>query len=94
MGCLTKEEAKAKQDEITKHGFKLGWWYGTDCKQCCGVYPKFMKTAGFDDKCYYECEVCGKKTDLYEMPWQAEKAWNEDRIHYDNETISLFEVEE
>ena len=38
---MTREEAKAKQDEIEASGFNLGYWYGTGCKKCCGVYPKF-----------------------------------------------------
>lgn len=76
---MTATEAKANQDRIeSRYGLGgLGWWYGTKCKKCCGVYPKFM-TKATDSPCnaYYECEVCGKKTDLYTMPWLAEEAWN------------------
>lgn len=73
---MTKEEAKANQDEIAKRS-KLGWWYGTRCKPCCGVYPKLMfegNTASQD--CYYQCEVCGKRTAPAVMPWVAEGLWN------------------
>ena len=78
---MTKEEAKAKQDRIVEQGFKLSWWYGTNCKKCCGVFPKFC-TEGDPaaDKCFFECEVCGKRTEGFMMPWQAEKAWNNDEV--------------
>ena len=73
---MTREEAKANQDRIAKN-YKLSYWYGTDCEKCCGVYPKFCK--GYingHDMCYYECEVCGKRTNLCEMPWIARDEWN------------------
>ena len=72
---MTAEQAKANQDELAKH-YRLSYWYGTNCKKCCGVYPKFRTTNGFDSKCFYECEVCGTRTDLFPMPWLAERAWN------------------
>lgn len=75
---MTKEEAKANQDRIAK-GYDLGYWYGTNCEKCCGVFPKFRTFGdlGGWTRCYYECEVCGKRTDKFEMPHQAEKAWND-----------------
>lgn len=72
---MTAEQAKANQDELAKH-YDLSYWYGTNCRKCCGVYPKFRTTNGFDSKCFYECEVCGARTDLFSMPWLAERAWN------------------
>ena len=75
---MTAEQAKANQDRIAKR-FNLGWWYGTGCKKCCDVYPKFMTTEGMNHKCYFQCEVCGKRTKEYEMPWVAEEAWNNDK---------------
>lgn len=72
---MTREEAAAHQAELAKH-FKLSYWYGTKCKKCCGVFPKFRTTPGFDSKCYYECEVCGTRTEAVSMPWIAEEAWN------------------
>ena len=72
---MTAEQAKANQNRIAKH-FNLGWWYGTRCKKCCGVYPKLMTTDRLDHKCYYQCEVCGKRTKEHEMPLVAEEAWN------------------
>lgn len=75
---MTEAEAKANQDRIAKH-FNLGWWYGTRCKKCCGVYPKLEHT---DDllKCFYECEVCHKRTAPAKMPWIAEEAWNNGEV--------------
>lgn len=72
---MTAQEAKAKQDELAKY-FNLGFWYGTNCAPCCGVYPKFMTTSGMDTMCWYECEVCGKRTEKKAMPWIARNAWN------------------
>lgn len=84
---MTAEEAKRNQDEIAKH-FNLGWWYGTGCKKCCGVYPKF-KTGGIQNLgCWYECEVCGRKTEPLSMPWIAEKEWNAGNVN--EPQLSLF----
>ena len=73
---MTKEEAKQNQDRIAEH-FDLGFWYGTNCEKCCGVFPKLITgIGGYADQCRYECEVCGKKTEAYDMPWIAGEAWN------------------
>lgn len=73
---MTMAEAKANQERIAQH-YNLGWWYGTRCAKCCGVYPKFMRRETFDPKAaYYQCEVCGRRTEYYTMPWLAEEAWN------------------
>ena len=86
---MTREDALANQQEIVARGYRLEHWYGTWCKKCCGVYPKFMKVNTQNPKdCYYECEVCGRRTDLYTMPWLARDAWNSDNI-LENQ-ISLF----
>lgn len=84
---MTAEEAKRNQDEIAKH-YNLGWWYGTGCKKCCGVYPKFRTTEGNNCMCWYECEVCGTKTELQSMPWIAEREWNAG--HFVQKQMSLF----
>lgn len=87
---MTEQQAKANQGRIAEH-YNLGWWYGVRCKKCCEVYPKFMTTDTTREKCYYECEVCHKKTKLFDMPWQAEEAWNNDE--YDETVLrqlSLF----
>lgn len=86
---MTADEAKKQQDEISKH-WTLGFWYGTNCEKCCGVYPKLMSTNGFDDKCYYQCEVCGKRTEAMQMPWLSRDAWNRHEYCYDDEQPSLF----
>lgn len=79
---MTAAEAKANQDRIVADGYELGWWYGTGCKKCCGVYPKFMTRNTEDTRsAYYECEVCGKRTkEYFTMPWLAEEAWNRDEV--------------
>ena len=73
---MTAEEAKKHQDQIAADGWDLGFWYGTSCEKCCGVYPKLITGIMPNDLCRYECEVCGKKTEAYSMPWLAEEAWN------------------
>ena len=88
---MTAEEAKAKQDRIAQN-YELGWWYGTRCEKCCGVYPKFMVKDTQDPKnAYYQCEVCGKKTKPYTMPWLAEEAWNNHEYESDYLQMSLWE---
>ena len=73
---MTREDALKHQEELETHGYKLGWWYGVRCEKCCGVYPKLTIGIGTEDLCRYECEVCGKRTKPYRMPWEAEEAWN------------------
>lgn len=72
---MTAEEAKAEQEKLAKH-YRLSYWFGVNCIPCCGVFPKFM--ASFDNNalCWYECPVCGKRTERKAMPWLAEKDWN------------------
>ena len=76
---MTREEAIAHQAELAEH-FNLSYWYGTRCKKCCGVFPKFKTSLGFDSKCWYECEVCGTRTAAVSMPWIAEEAWNKGEL--------------
>lgn len=72
----TAEDEKRKQDNLAKH-FNLGFWYGTDCKKCCGVFPKFETSYGFElDNCWYECQVCHRKSKRASMPWIAREDWN------------------
>lgn len=90
-GYMTAEEAKANQDRIAEH-HDLGHWYGTRCEKCCGVYPKFRTKDTFDPQnAYYECEVCGKRTKLYTMPWLAEQAWNNHEYESDHIQMTLGE---
>jgi hypothetical protein len=77
---MTQQEAIEEQQrlELIYGKEKLGWWFGTRCEKCCGVYPRFQ-TRNTNDKyhnAYYKCDVCGKQTDYYGMPSQAEEAWN------------------
>ena len=72
---MTREDAIKNQAELAKH-FNLGYWYGTGCKKCCDVYPKFHSSDGFDSYCWFECEVCGTRTEKAIMPWIAQEEWN------------------
>ena len=73
---MTREEAKANQDRLEAEGYYLGFWYGTWCDKCCGVYPIIRILIGPEDLCRYECEVCGKRTKAVSMPWIARDLWN------------------
>lgn len=84
---MTKEEAKENQDRLSKD-YNLSFWYGTNCEKCCDVYPK-LDTEG-NETCadvFYVCEVCGKRTKGYVMPWLAKEAWN--RHEYKDEETQL-----
>ena len=73
---MTIEEAKAKQEKIAQD-FNLSYWYGTWCDKCCEVYPKAEVEGNISNQdFYYICEVCGKRTRGYKMPWLARDAWN------------------
>ena len=84
---MTKEEAIAEQERIGKH-FNLAWWFGVHCKKCCGVYPRFEASNGFDLAVWYQCPVCGKKSTKHGMPWLAERAWN--KGEYETAQIGWF----
>ena len=87
---MTIEEARRNQDRLLSDGFSISFWYGTRCEKCCGVFPKAMKKDGNDPKdFYYQCEVCGKRTDTYTMPHLAEKAWNEHRYKEEYHQLSF-----
>lgn len=91
---MTEEQAKANQDRIAKQ-YELGWWYGTRCRKCCGVQPKYMSKDIMNPyAAYYECEVCGKHTGLYTMPWLAEEAWNRGETAGGYKQMSLFDMME
>lgn len=85
---MTPEEAKAEQARIAQH-YRLEWYYGTDCTPCCEVYPKFKSTRGPEDLCYYECPVCGKRTEGHSMPWLARDAWNRGETYREKESEQL-----
>ena len=87
---MTAKEAKENQDRIEANGFDLGWWYGTRCQKCCGVYPKFMTSDGMNHACWFQCEVCGKRTKAQVMPWVAEEAWNNGEYVEELRQYSLF----
>ena len=91
---MTREAAIANQEQIVADGYRLEWWYGTDCEKCCGVYPKFMTSyVGLGEQCYYQCEVCGKRTKGCDMSHFAADAWNRHE-YLDNRQMTIFEIEE
>lgn len=83
---MTEEEVKRHQDELAEH-YDLSHWYGTWCKKCCGVYPKLEFTV---NHCWYECEVCGRRTEAKQMPWEARDAWNRDEVTGKAHQMTLF----
>lgn len=75
---MTQREAETEQKLLEIKGFNLGWYFGTKCEKCCGVFPRLC-IRDIQDKyhdTYYKCDVCGKQTEYYGMPKQAEDAWN------------------
>lgn len=84
-------EIKAKQDALGKNA---GWYYGTWCDKCCGVYPAFYSEGDFRDYCYYVCLVCGKESEHEPMPWAARDDWNAGRFIYDPNTDTAAEFEQ
>lgn len=70
---LPASEVKDRQDKLGKNA---GWYYGTQCEKCCGVWPAFMSETGFEARCYFVCLVCGKESEHRSMPWMATEAWN------------------
>lgn len=84
MNLISYEEAKRKQDDLVRRGFSLSHWYGVWCDKCCGVYPYSMICGHqADEKMFYQCEVCGKRTAEFDMPWQARDAWNAGQTFYE-----------
>lgn len=86
---MTQQEAIIQQKMLEIKGFNLGWYFGTKCEKCCGVYPR-LSHLNTNDKyhdTYYRCDVCGKQTEYYGMPIQAEEAWNNHR--YMGEGVQL-----
>lgn len=87
----TKEQVMREQERLRQH-YKLSWWYGTACKKCCDVYPKLMTKETFDTKdLWYECEVCGRRTNLFTMPHLAQEAWNKGETYIEMEQVSLYD---
>lgn len=84
---MTQKEAKNNQRRLSE-SYDLSFWYGTDCEKCCEVYPKFKHTDGFEALCWYECEVCGKRTTAEPMPWIARDKWN--NHEYLEQQIKMF----
>ena len=73
------KSAEEEQEHQRKLGHSLSFYYGTLCKRCCGVYPAFFTTDGFESKGYYVCLVCGKESKHADMEHLARANWNEER---------------
>lgn len=86
---MTEDAAIKHQAELSKN-YDLGFWYGTHCEKCCSVYPKLIIGIGQENLCRYECEVCGRKTKPFQMPWEAETAWN--NHEYDEKELKQFSL--
>ena len=86
---MTREQAMEEQRLLKQKGFNLGWYFGTKCEKCCDVYPRLLHRNVNDKRrdTYYRCDVCGKQTEYYGMPSEAEKAWNEHR--YSGEGVQM-----
>ena len=90
---MTKREAIENQERLAQR-YNLGWWYGTMCEKCCDVYPKLMREGSpSKELCYYECEVCGKRTEGFLMPWMATAAWNDHEYKTNAVQLNLLGVE-
>ena len=88
---MTKSEAVREQRMLELGGWDLGWYFGTDCEKCCDVYPRFHTSGTNANKdCWYECDVCGKRTDLHEMPWVARDAWNKHQFKNNQQQLTIF----
>lgn len=93
---VSEDVAKKQQDKLGKN---VGWFYGTNCKRCHGVYPKHIDEPDYRAYAYYLCPVCGKESKHFPMPWQAEKAWNNDEFEWAPKTskekgyqFSIFDI--
>lgn len=74
------ESIKAKQDRL---GENAAWYYGTNCKKCCGVFPAFFTEQTFEGLGYFVCLVCGRESQHEHMAWQAEESWNAGRYCFE-----------
>lgn len=54
------------------------------------VFTKLMISGGMQDACWYQCEVCGRRTEPQTMPWIAEKVWNKGEYLDEMLQYSLF----
>ena len=78
-----------KQNKLNKN-YGLSFWYGTWCKKCCDVYPIHVNyTKGFEDKMWYQCEVCGRRTEPADMPWVARDDWNSGKTFIKDGQLNL-----
>ena len=95
-GGMTQAEAIQNQSRLQSSGFDLGYWYGTECYKCHGVFPKFMSKQDNSGDCWYQCEVCGKRSRPGNMPWVARENWNNGLFQTldQMDLFALMEVEE
>ena len=81
---MTISEAKKVQKEL---GDFLKFYYGVHLYPCCSVYPRLEHTKDFKDLCWWECPVCGRETDKYQMPWLASEDWQKQTKPLEQMTI-------
>ena len=79
-----------EQRLLALKGWNLGWYFGTDCEKCCGVYPRAMhRHTNSAQDFYYKCDVCGKKTAAFTRPFMAKDAWNNHEYQADSVQLSF-----
>lgn len=88
--------AKEEKEHQEKLGNCLGFYYGTNCDKCCGVYPAFFTEGTFRDYGYYVCLVCGRESKHQPMNWMAKDSWNNCEYKWvpdpkEHEQLSVFD---
>lgn len=88
---MTKAEAIQEQRHISMVS-KLEFYFGTNCEKCCEVYPRLCRRDTNDKyhDTYYKCDVCGKRTEYFGMPWVAAEAWNKHEYAGGGVQINMF----
>ena len=81
------------QRELAEAGFDIAWWFGVKCDKCCDLFPRLIVEDTSRALCWYECDECGRRTGRFEMPWQAQDAWNRGEFEFEGQP-RLFGMEE
>lgn len=78
----TLKSAEEEKEHQRKLGKMLSFYYGTRCKRCCGVFPAYFTTDGFESRGYYVCLVCGRESKNGAMEHLARANWNASRYEW------------
>ena len=96
---VPKYRLRSAEEEIEHQnglGKAIQFYYGLECKKCCGVYPAYFTTDGFESRGYYVCLVCGKESKHGVMEHLARSNWNEGRYEWmpeeKNYQYSIFDL--